>query len=59
MFVLIKKMFIVLITSLVNASNHRKCVSSNNQQCMIQTTFINIHSYEYTQEICYYPFAVN
>ena len=42
MFVLIKKMFIVIITSLGNGSNHRKCASSNNQQCTIQTTFINI-----------------
>ena len=52
-------MFIVLITCLVNASSHRKGVSLNNQQCMIQTTFIHIHPYEYTQEICYYLFAVN
>ena len=59
MFALIKKMFIVIITSLGNGSNHRKCASSNNQQWTIQTTFINIHPYGYTPEICYYPFAVN
>ena len=30
MFVLIKNMFIQFIASLVNASNHTKCVSLNN-----------------------------
>ena len=33
-------MFIGLLTSVVNASNHAKCVSLNNQQCMIQTTLL-------------------
>ena len=36
MFGLIKKMFIGLLTSLVNASNHARCVSLSNQ---IQTRF--------------------
>ena len=30
----IKKMFMGLLTIIVNASNHTKCVSLNNQQCM-------------------------
>ena len=36
MFGLIKKMFIVLLTSLVSASNHTKFVSLSNQKCMTQ-----------------------
>ena len=35
MFGIIKKMFIVLLTSTVNSSNHTKCVSLNNQKCQI------------------------
>ena len=43
MFGIIKKMFIVLLTSMVNASNHKKCVFLSNQICEIQPTFINLH----------------
>ena len=32
-----------LLISVVNASNHTKCVLINNQQCMIQTALINLH----------------
>ena len=35
MFGIIKKMFIVLLTSIVNAANHRKCISLSNQKCKI------------------------
>ena len=41
MFGLIKKMFIVLLTNIVNASNHTKYVSLSNQKCKIQPTLIN------------------
>ena len=34
MFRLIEKLFIVLLTSRVNASNHTKCVALRNQKCM-------------------------
>ena len=34
MFVLIKKIFIGLLTGLVNGSNHTKCVSLSNQKCL-------------------------
>ena len=37
-----KKMFIVLLTNIVNGSNNRKCVSLSNQKCMIRSTFINL-----------------
>ena len=50
MFGLIEKMFIILLTSLVNASSHTKCVSLSNQKCQIQPTLINFHPNEYNQE---------
>ena len=34
-FGIIKKIFIVLLTSILNASSHTKCVSLSNQKCMI------------------------
>ena len=51
-------MFIVLLTSTVNASNHTKGVFLSNQKCMTQPTHINLHANEYSQEFHYYPFAV-
>ena len=47
-------MFIVLLTHKVNASNHTKCVSLNNQKCEIPPAVINLHPNEYSQELCYY-----
>ena len=38
-----KKMFIVLLSNIVNGSDHTKCVSLSNQRCMIQQTLINLH----------------
>ena len=58
MFGLIKKIFIGLLTGLVNGSNHTKCVSFSNLNCMTQSTLINLHPNEYSQEFHYYPFAV-
>ena len=58
MFGFIKNMFIKLLTSVVNASNHKKCVSLNNQQFTIQPTHNNLHPNEYTQGLHYHPFAV-
>ena len=52
------KMFIVLLSSIVNASNHTKFILSSNQKCKIQPTLINLHPNEYSQEFHYYPFAV-
>ena len=43
----IKKMFIELFTSAVNASNHKKYISLNNQHYIIQPTLVNSHSNEY------------
>ena len=43
MFRIIKKMFIVLLSSIVNASNHTKFVLLSNQKCEIQLTLIDLH----------------
>ena len=43
MFWLIKKIFIGLLTGLVNGFNHTKCVALGNKKCMIQPTLINLH----------------
>ena len=58
MFGLFKKIFMGLLINIVNASNHTKCLSLNNQKCEIQITFINLHLNEYIQEFHYYPFRV-
>ena len=58
MFGLIRKIFIGLLTGTVSPSNHTKCVSLSNQKCMIQSTLINMHPNEYSQELHYYLFVV-
>ena len=58
MFGLIRKIFIILLTSIVSASNHTKQILLSNQKCMTQHTFINLHPNEYSQEFHYYPFVV-
>ena len=40
---IILKMFIVLLSSIVNTSNHTKCVLLSNQKQMIQPTLINLN----------------
>ena len=58
LFELIKKMFIVLLSNIVDGSNHTKFVFLSNQKCMTQPTLINLRPNEYSQESYYYPFAV-
>ena len=58
MFGLIKKIFIRLLTGLVNGSNHTMCVCLSNHKWMNQPTFTNLHPNEYSQEFHYYPFVV-
>ena len=58
MFGLTEKIFIGLLTGLVNGSNHTRCVLLSNQKGMIQPTLINLHLNEYRQEFHYYPFTV-
>ena len=50
MFGLIRKIFIGLLSSIVNASNHTKCLSLSNQKYKIQLTLINLHPNKYIQE---------
>ena len=42
MFELIKKIFMELSISIVNAFNHTKCVLLSNEKCEIKPTFINL-----------------
>ena len=58
MFSLINEMFLGLLISIVNTSNHTECALLINQKCMTETTLINLHPNEYSQEFRYYPFAV-
>ena len=41
----------------INASDHKKCVSLNNQKCKIQRIPINLHPNQENQDLHYYPFA--
>ena len=58
MFGIIKKIFIVLLASIVNVCTHTTCVSLINQKCEIQLALINLQCNEYNQELHYYPFVV-
>ena len=58
MFGLLKNIFIGLLTSTISASNHKKCISLNNQKCMNQPALINLHPNKYRQELRCYPFVV-
>ena len=49
MFRLINKIFIGLLTGLVNGSNHAKCVFLRNQKYMIQPTLINLRPNKHNQ----------
>ena len=55
---IIKKMSILLLSNIVNGSNHTKCMSLSNQKCIVQPTLINLYPNEYSQEFHYYSFAV-
>ena len=51
-------MFMGLIISIVNVSNHTKWKRLSYHKCMIQPILINLHPNEYSQEFHYYPFVV-
>ena len=51
-------MFIVLLSSIVNTSNHAKWVSLSNQKYEIQRTLTNLHPNIYNQEFHYYSCAI-
>ena len=46
MFDLIKTIVIRLLSDLVNAFNHTKCVSLSNQKCITQPILINLYANE-------------
>ena len=48
----------MLLTSIVNASNHKTRLTLSNQKFEVQTTLINLHPNEYVQELHYYPSQV-
>ena len=47
------------LASMVNGSDHTKCISLNNQPCMARPTLINLNPDKYYQVLHYYPFIVN
>ena len=49
MFGFIKKVFIGLLATIVNASYDKKCVPLNNQQCITHPTLLNLNPNEYPQ----------
>ena len=51
-------MFLILLTSIVHASNHTKYMLLSNQKCMIQPNLINLNPTECSQEFHYYPFEI-
>ena len=51
-------MFMGLLISIGNASNHTKCMSLSNHKCIPQPTLINLHPHKCSQESHYYPFKV-
>ena len=44
---------------MVNVSDHTKCISLNNQPCMIRSILIDLNLDEYKQGLCYHQFMVN
>ena len=58
MFGVINKVFIGLLIRILNASNDVKYVLLSIRKYMTQTTLINLHPNEHSQEFHYYLFAV-
>ena len=56
MFGFIKVAFIIILASIVNVSNHTKCVSLSNQPCLARSP---IHTDEYYVGLHYFLFMVN
>ena len=50
-------MFIALLSNIVNASDHTKCVSLNSKKYMMQLALINLRTNECSQEF-HYLFSV-
>ena len=54
----ITKKVIALLSTIVNESNHTKCISVSNQKHVIQPSLINLYPNKCSWEFHYYPFAV-
>ena len=65
MFRLTKQVFIRFysfsesLTSIVNVSNHTKCIYLNNRTRITRPTLIELSPDEYNQLLCYYSFMDN
>ena len=55
----VTKMFIGLLTTIVSTPYHTKCVSLSNRKCMTQPILINLRPDGQSQELRYYPFAID
>ena len=51
----LNKKIVMLLTSIASASYHTKCISLSSQKYMTQSTLINLHFNDYSQELHYYP----
>ena len=45
-----KKIIVLSLSSIADATNHTKCVSLSNQKCETEASFINLHPNKYSQE---------
>ena len=54
----ITKKVIALLSTIVNGSNHTKCILLGNQKYVIQPSLINLYPNKCSREFHYYPFAV-
>ena len=52
-------MFIELLASIVNGTNHTKFISLNNQQYMARPNLTDLNSDEYDQGLRYHPLTIN
>ena len=57
MFGFIKAAFLGLLTSIVQSSNHTKCIFLSNQQCKTRRTLINLNPNEDSEGLHFCPFV--
>ena len=56
---LIQKMFMVLLSNIINASKHTKCVSLSTQKCEIQPFLTNLHPNQTVKNFITIDFQLN
>ena len=47
------------LSSIDNPPDQVKCISLNNQQCMVQLTLVNLHPNKYNEGLRYFLFDIN